>query len=113
MRKKLTETLRRRILQNVIQGVLINEQVPCFLDETGKLIKPQPSRDGVGKPRISTQETAGLPAFLFISGGLSYANHRSKIPPRFSRPDRMHSCYLSLPFSCTGEMPNDLLRNFL
>ena len=28
----------------------------------GKLIKPQPLRGGVGKPRVSKEETAGLPA---------------------------------------------------
>jgi hypothetical protein len=46
------------------QRLVLFKRTPCFLGGTRKLIKPQPLRNGVGKPRVSIEETAGSPAFI-------------------------------------------------
>jgi len=64
----------------------------------GKLIKLQPSRGGVGKPRISEKETAGLPAFYFFAGEyvVKFSENVSCQDTASSQTDRRvsfsHSC---------------------
>ena len=68
-RQNRTSTNRSAVIIT-IGNAYLTERVPCFPVRNGKLIKPQPSRGGVGKPRVSMKEIAELPAFTFTGGVL-------------------------------------------
>ena len=75
----------------------------CFLVEAGKLIKPQPSWGGVGKPRISLEEIAGLPSFTSDYRKVVYDFYRKIIPSGGNLPSYWQFSLLLSFFLLSGQ----------